>query len=49
MVQVADAGSTVIKANGSSQKISRAVAIIKEVAGTATPSGEYRGAAHFSY
>lgn len=48
-VTVADAKSTVIMADGSRQKISRAVGIIKEAAGTANTSGSYRGAAYFSY
>lgn len=48
-VTVADAKSTVIMADGSRQKISRAVAIIKEAAGTANTSGAYQGAAYFSY
>ncbi len=48
-VTVADAKSTVIMADGSRQKISRAVGIIKEAAGTANTSGSYQGAAYFSY
>lgn len=48
-VTVADSKSTVIMADGSRQKISRAVGIIKEAAGTANTSGSYQGAAYFSY
>lgn len=48
-VTVADAKSTVIMADGTRQKISRAVAIIKDAAGTANTSGSYQGAAYFSY
>lgn len=48
-VTVADTRSTVIMADGSRQKISRAVAIIKDAAGTANTSGSYQGAAYFSY
>lgn len=35
--------------DGSRQKLSRAVAIIKKAAGTATASGAYQGAAYFYY
>ena len=48
-VTVADAKSTVIMADGTRQKISRAVAIIKEAAGTSNTSGSYQGAAYFFY
>lgn len=48
-VKVADAKSTVIMADGTRQKISRAAAIIKEAAGTANTSGSYQGAAYFYY
>lgn len=48
-VTVADSKSTVIMADGTRQKISRAVGIIKEAAGTANTSGSYQGAAYFSY
>lgn len=48
-VEVADAKSTVIMDDGRREKLSRAVKIIKEAAGTATPSGAYQGAAYFSY
>lgn len=48
-VKVADTKSTVIMADGTRQKISRAVAIIKEAAGTANTSGAYQGAAYFYY
>ena len=36
-------------ADGRREKLSRAVQVINEAAGTATPGGAYQGATYFSY